>query len=299
MENLGSTPVNSKRRGIWPAGGLLASLALHLSVVMLFVFGLPWPTPAPPTSEIVPVELVFLGAETKALASPDLARLPQEKARQVAETDAVEAVPPAQTPPPPGAPRKAEARSTQPVPVVVPPTLQRSIAAPVKGPVPDKLPAGKVLAKPLPIDPLRDRLERLAQLRQPEPPVPAERQRQEGVGASNRTSTSADAALATNATYSVRDFIRAQVLRRWNLDGKAVRGTDWTVAIHVLVNPDGSINQVEIVDDPRYSLNRAYRDFALSARNAVLLSAPLLIPPGEYDIAKDIVLDFDPRQVLK
>jgi hypothetical protein len=31
----------------------------------------------------------------------------------------------------------------------------------------------------------------------------------------------------------------------------------------------------------------------------VLLSSPLALPPGAYSIAKDIVVDFDPKQVLQ
>jgi len=151
----------------------------------------------------------------------------------------------------------------------------------------------------VPADDLAARLERLARLRQPAPPMPPNPRRQDGSGASNLTASSADAARARDAAYAVKDFIRAQVERRWNLNVTAPKGGDWVVAIHILLRPDGRVSRAEIVDTPRYRSDDAYRDFALSARNAVLLSSPLTVPAGEYDIAKDIVLDFRSKQVLQ
>jgi hypothetical protein len=97
----------------------------------------------------------------------------------------------------------------------------------------------------------------------------------------------------------VKDFIRAQVERRWNPDRKGVKVGNWMVAIHILLDRDGTVTGADIVDEARYRSDKAYLDFALSARNAVLLSSPLSLPPGAYDIAKDIVVDFDPKRVLQ
>ena len=52
----------------------------------------------------------------------------------------------------------------------------------------------------------------------------------------------------------------------------------------------------EIVDNSRAG-DPAYRALAMSARNAVLLSSPLALPPGRYEEVRDVVLDFDPRKV--
>ncbi len=54
-----------------------------------------------------------------------------------------------------------------------------------------------------------------------------------------------------------------------------------------------------MVETLRYRSDPAYRDFALSARNAVLLSSPLALPDGAYDVARDLVVEFDARQVLR
>jgi hypothetical protein len=97
----------------------------------------------------------------------------------------------------------------------------------------------------------------------------------------------------------VRDYIRAQVLRRWIVDPEDIRGKNWTVTIHIVLMPDGSVRTAEVVQTPHSPTSKAYLYFALSARNAVLLSSPLAIPAGAYDIARDISIEFDPREVLQ
>jgi len=117
-------------------------------------------------------------------------------------------------------------------------------------------------------------------------------------GLSN-TTTSADAAAGLQPTYSARDFLRAQVIRHWNLRVEPSQSAGWTVSIHLQLRRDGSVTVAEIIDPARYRLNRPYFDFALSARNAVLLSSPLVIPPGQYDLVIDIILPFSARDVLQ
>ena len=97
----------------------------------------------------------------------------------------------------------------------------------------------------------------------------------------------------------MKDFIRAQVERRWNPGGKLSKGADWIVAVHIVLGPDGDVRRADIVGDPRHSTDDAWQDFARSARNAVLLSSPLIVSADDYDIAKDIVVDFDAREVLR
>jgi colicin import membrane protein len=279
-------------------GALVGSSGLHILVLLLLVFGFSWGTPAPPEiTQIVPINLVQLGNKTAAPAAPQLAPLPQEKASETAPSESATAVPTAQTPPPPAAARQAAARSTPDLVTATNPAQQLDAAKPVTARKPDILPAAKLRQQPLPADDLSTRLKLLARLRQPAPPLPPAPRQQDGSGASNVTASSANAAAGRDATYGVKDFIRAQVERRWNLDTAAPKGADWVVAIHVTLRPDGSVSQAEIVDTALYRSDSAYRDFALSARNAVLLSSPLTVPDGAYDVAKDIVLDFNSKRV--
>lgn len=295
-------PASTERQPVQSlTAGLIRSSVLHVALLLLLVFVLPWLTRARPddTPQILPVDLTRLSEKTAALPSLNLAALPQDKAEEISEADRRDAVPVEQTPPPQAAPHQADERSPPVSQTAMQPDQERAFSRPAKAPKPNVPPSAKLRDQPLPADDLGARLERLAKLRQPEAPIPSRPRQQAGSGSSNLTVSSAEAAPARDATLSVKDFIRAQVERRWTLDGNTVKGEDWSVGIHIMLRPDGSVRQAEIVDNSRYRSDRAYREFALSARNAVLLSSPLTMPTGEYDIAKDIVLDFRAKQVLQ
>ena len=281
------------RRANRMRGGAIASSALHVSVVLLLVVGAPLLTWSPPrVAQVVPINLVLLGEQTAAPASPSVAPAPQQDAPVVSTSKPVAVVPVAQTPPPQTAQHPAaQSSAAEPAAVV---RLERKPRdpRPAPGPKRDALSVAKSPQPPSPADDLSARLKQFAQLRQPEPSAP-----RVASGVSNLTATSVAAATAHDASYGVKDFIRAQVERHWNPNRNTPIRDDWVVAIHIVLTLDGSVSLAEIVDNPRYSGDRAYRDFALSARNAVFMASPLSLPPHGYAIAKGIVLDFHARQV--
>jgi hypothetical protein len=150
-------------------------------------------------------------------------------------------------------------------------------------------------AKPVPLDNLDAKLRALARLRQPEtaPSVI------DNSGQSDVTSTSDAAIAGSDAAYSVRDFVRQQVVRHWSLDLHTLGGRRFQIAIHVVMTRDGKIEKAEIVDKERYRTDAVFRDIALSARNAVLLSSPVPLPAGKYAEVMDMVLNFNPRDALQ
>jgi outer membrane biosynthesis protein TonB len=282
------------------AGGFVASVILHVLVVLLVVFGWPWLKQAPPPEQVlvIPVNLVVFGEKTASPAPAQVATLPQEQARETSTVNHPEAVPVEQATPPPDVQHKTVDRSTSDPLTATKSEQPSQTPKRVKGPKDPAPPATKQPRPKVPADDLNARLKQLAQLKQPAPPVPPSPRQQDGSGTSNVTATAADAARARDTTYSVKDFIRAQVERRWNPDRKAIKA-GWTVAIHIVLDPDGAVTRADIVNEERHRSDKAYMDFARSARNAVRLSSPLSLPPGAYEIAKDIVIDFDPRQVLQ
>jgi hypothetical protein len=96
----------------------------------------------------------------------------------------------------------------------------------------------------------------------------------------------------------VKDYIRAQVERRWNLDLATLGNSDLSVPIHVEMTSEGVVLKAEIVESARTS-DPAYREIAVSARNAVLLSSPLSLPAGHYQGLMDMVLYLNPRDALR
>ncbi len=130
---------------------------------------------------------------------------------------------------------------------------------------------------------------------QPDPRRPPSPQPQDGAGISN-TTTGANAALGRTATYGVKDYVRAQIERRWYPQGSALLRNDWVVQLHLRLNEDGSVGQAEIVDGGKMG-DLDYRDFAFSVRNAAMLSAPFTLPSGLDEAARDMTLEFNPRRV--
>lgn len=120
-------------------------------------------------------------------------------------------------------------------------------------------------------------------------------QPQDGAGVSNVT-TGSDGKLGGTAAYGVKDYVRAQIERRWYPQGSALLRNDWVVQLHLQLDGNGDVEKAEIVDGGKMG-DVAYRDFAFSVRNAALLSAPFALPPGLDDAARDMTLDFNPRRV--
>ncbi len=120
-----------------------------------------------------------------------------------------------------------------------------------------------------------------------------------------RTAPRSSEAVGSNAPegahemYAVRDLIRAQVERRWAFDVARRKGRDFRIRLHVLFRKNGIVDKAEILDRDRYATDAAFRDIALSARNAVLLSSPLVLPPGDYPDGMEVTLTLNPRDTLR
>jgi hypothetical protein len=133
-----------------------------------------------------------------------------------------------------------------------------------------------------PKDELQSRLEAFAKLNLPGT----------GVFSSSGTGSGSGA-----AGYDVKDFVRAQVERHWNVDLDALEDRKIRVAIHVVLAPDGAIRTAEIVNDRREDAER--HSLAISARNAVILSSPIALPVGTPPSALDMVLTLSPADTIR
>ena len=153
-----------------------------------------------------------------------------------------------------------------------------------------------VLPNPKPVihDDFLNRLNSLSKLRAPETDTEA----LHGQGESEAPSTTNDTTPGDAATYSLRDYVRAQILRRWNLDLDASGARQIVVALHVVMKGNGTILSAEIVDKSRYATDKAFHQIAMSARNAILLASPIRLPPGRYPAETQMTLHLDPRDAL-
>lgn len=252
--------------------GLLGSAVLHVLVALLIIFARPTPNPPPDIEQAIPVDLVQAGAPT---ASPPLPK----KGAVPLSAPAPQAPPaPINEAPPPAAPEPAKpdnGRRVNPLADIVP---EKKPPAPVYGSSP-----------------------RLAAPRNPtqSTPLPPAAEPQSAGLPSDTIELGNDPNARGLATYDVKDAIRAEIERRWNFDVDALGGSNLTVSIHLTLDPDGTVETAEIVADPHYAGDPAYRALAISARDAVLVSSPLHLPPGAYAGHADMVLKFSPHDVLR
>ncbi len=104
---------------------------------------------------------------------------------------------------------------------------------------------------------------------------------------------------AGEGNYALKDFIRAQILRRWLPDLSIAGARNLPVLVRVRLLSSGAIADVVIVDAARMHTDAAFRDMALSARDAALLASPIQLPGGRYPKAQTLTISLDPKGVLR
>jgi membrane protein involved in colicin uptake len=246
-------------------GGVWLSIALHLMLFGVLVW-IGWPRRDDASTTLpLSVDLVALGPSTESPKAAQQAPVPQQRAAEASDRPSPDAIPPKARPSASAEPNSA-------------------------GQKPSAKPALAAKRAPAPRDALSARLQQLASLAEPNS--------QSRSGLSNVTASTGKAT-GVEAQYGIKDFIRAQVMRRWYVADPTPIAKGWKVTIHMKLRPDGTVTLAEVVDMGPYRTDQRYVDFALSARNAVLLSSPLTIPAGGYSVAKELVLEFDPRAVVQ
>ncbi len=108
-----------------------------------------------------------------------------------------------------------------------------------------------------------------------------------------------DGAMGQPGNSKLKDYIRAQVERRWQIASDNPTNITWVISLHVVMEADGSVTKAEVLPDARYSADQHYLAVAKSARDAALLSSPLRMPIGIPAIPLDIVLDLDSREATR
>jgi hypothetical protein len=117
---------------------------------------------------------------------------------------------------------------------------------------------------------------------------------------SGRASSQPKAPRGAQLTASEIDLIREQIERCWDVPAGARDAKNLVVEIEVSLNPDGTVRQARIVDTARMASDPYFRAAAESARRALFnpLCTPLRLPPDKYPIWREMVLNFDPKDIL-
>ena len=306
--------------GIAPRGMAL-SVALHLILGGLFIFGLPRLFASPPPEDMpIAVELVTIAPETKATRpNPNPPRPDAKPEVPVADTPATkpEPEPPIPTPAPPPsaeAPAPEPPKPPEPKPAPPPPLLKPPEPKPEPPKPTEKAEAPRPKEKPEPpqqvakneskaeqkkYDP--SQFEALLKNQAPQPTAPSpDAQPQRPRVASARPSSQPRAPLGSQITASEVDLVRQQIARCWNVPAGARDAKDLVVEVRVNVDPDGTVRQATIVDQARLVSDPFFRAAAESARRAFFnpLCRPLHLPLEKYAFWKDLVVDFSPKDIL-
>jgi colicin import membrane protein len=125
-------------------------------------------------------------------------------------------------------------------------------------------------------------------------------QRRAATGDTLNSTATLGLASANAATLSQNelDALRARLRECWNLPVGVADARDLIVSVRIAFNKDGSLSA-----DPAV-LNRdsnpLFQVAAESALRAIRRCAPFnFLPAAKYDVWKDIIVDFDPRDMFR
>ncbi|HEX4636677.1 MAG TPA: hypothetical protein VH189_10885 [Rhizomicrobium sp.] len=141
-----------------------------------------------------------------------------------------------------------------------------------------------------PEDELSAQLRALAQLKTPDAALP---------NADNTAMPGGGGDGEGEGNYALKDFIRAQILRRWLPDLSVPGARDMPVLLRIRLLKSGVIEDVAIVDQRRFYADKAFHNMALSARDAALLASPIQAPGVRYEKTQTLTIDLDPKAVLR
>ncbi len=310
------------------------SASLHAGILALGIYGLPHLFDVPKDAEPPVILAEFAPIAEKTNIPKPQPKVIETKAPPK-EEPAPEAKPDPKPEPPKPQP---QAVAPPPPPPPAPPEPPKQAEAPKPAPMPEPEPAPKPVPKPKEVveAPEPPKVEAKKPEPKPQPPRPKPQQRTEEksktpdfadvaalvnkmkappatqLNPAPQTASRTPPAAAPRAegpsnpnlpiSMSEKDFIRKQVEDKWQFDIGARDAHNLIVRIRFSLNPDGSLrSQPEIVDQARMYMpgQDNYRAAAESARRAVLKAAPFQLPPGDREKwAQEIILNFDPRQML-
>lgn len=122
---------------------------------------------------------------------------------------------------------------------------------------------------------------------------------QGGGGATDQTPATLGAPEGRDATLSESemDALRRQIARCWNPPVGSVGAADLVVRVQMNLAEDGSLRSNAVVVNS--SGNPAFQAAADSALRAVRRCAPYSLPFEKYSAWQDVIVNFDPRDMLR
>ncbi len=304
--------------------GAVFSGVLHLAVLLLAMFGLPWLWQPVELIEAVPVQIV----SAEALAESRNQERPQQPQPEPVIPEAPKAPdlpePAAEAPPEPAPiPEPEPVVEPEPAPepettVAEEPVIAPTPPEPVPEPEPAVPPVAQIAqAEPKPTPPQKPKPPKKKKVdNKPKEPEeqPADpdfasallnklKDKKKNNAAAEPQQT--QQARATPEDYAgpplsegEKDLIRSQVEGNWIVDVGMSGIEEMVVEIVVQMNPDGSVHSADF-DPSGNNGNPNWVIYAESCKRAVLKSSPLRMPPEKpYEAWAKMTLVFNARQML-
>lgn len=288
---------------------------MHLGILTVLVLGLP-SFIEPLNETIVPFDIVTpdeLDAD-KAKPKPTPEPPPEPKAEEKAPEPEPEEqkakVEPEPTPPEPKPAPEPEAKpEPEPEPVPEPVAKVEEKAEPLPDPKPkpkptppvptrrpeikmaqpEKKPEKKEKPKPDQLTSILRNVEKLKDQPKPAPESKAAKAPEQG---------QARPQVSAFEQNEMVQAIQQQLRACWRLDPGAREAEDLIVEIHVMLNPDGSVRQAQILDAVRMGRDAYFRSAAENAKRAIDVCSPFRLPLRKYDIWRELTLRFNPREMF-
>jgi outer membrane biosynthesis protein TonB len=286
---------------------LIISALFHIALVIVGITGLPYfkNDTDPMESTAIPIEILPIAELTttnkppvKAAPAPEPEKKekPPEKKPMPPKVEAVE--PPKEiTPPKP--PKAAE--KPKPKPVTPPPPDESALEKTKEEPKPKEKPQEEVAEIKKKEEPKEDTSQQFDNLLknlqdskpQTEEPLPETK-------TAEAAAPSPIAAFSQQLTMSEMDALRQQLSRCWSIQAGARYADELKVEVRLTVSPERRVLSATVVDQWRYGQDSYFRAAADSAIRAV--NSPqcetLILNPDKYDQWKDMIVEFDPSEML-
>jgi colicin import membrane protein len=126
----------------------------------------------------------------------------------------------------------------------------------------------------------------------------AQRQSVTGATLSNKPSLGLQTANAATLSQNEMDALRARLRDCWTVPVGVAEARDLVVTVRIQFNKDGSLSTDPVLMN--HGSHPAFQAAAESALRGVRRCAPYsFMPPLKYEAWKDVIVDFDPRDMFR
>ena len=117
----------------------------------------------------------------------------------------------------------------------------------------------------------------------------------------SKTEEKKESNINSRLTLVEEDALKSQIFGCWNIPLGLPYNENLLVRIKIKLKPDGTILKAEILDHERLNMpgQGYYKVLAESALRAIRLCEPLKVPSDGYERWKELILNFDAREMLQ